>query len=377
MRKLKTLQIYILAELFLVFITAAAVVTSLVFLFMSLKISRSYRLHLTELVSISGYVIPTVLYFTLPIAVLIAVIFVYGRLVADNEVLAMTAGGIHIWHVVAPALLMGIIFSILMFWMNNRVIPSCKENIRNYTIQNINFVHRKLREEHEWNFGNTTILVESMSSRGSVLNGVTIRKHKKRGSGSLETTNIKAEKAMFSAGDKPGIIVVTLINGNQTISRGYEIQQYTNFERHSLQFNLDDMKERKRQEDEISTNNLRALRSRIAYDIDGSDGASPSLVLAKYSLEIGGRTASALSCLVFAILGVPLGIRGRLKNILSALLIALLPLMLVYYPFTFVGKNLAEKGRMPIWAAVWMGNILLAALGLVLFIQLLWRQRID
>jgi len=381
MRRLKTIQLYILLELCKVFLMGVSVVTALMFLFMSLKLSSKYRLQLNELIGLVGYIIPTVLYFTVPFAVLIAVIFAYGRMVADNEVLAMTAGGVNLSHVVAPALLLGTVFSFAMFGMNHTVIPRCKRVIRNSTIQNINFVRRKLHEDHKWEFGRTKIIVDSISPDGSVLNGVIIRSRKKHSSGEMEDTVIKAEQALFSRGDGPGKIMVVLIKGTHRVKVGNEIKYFTSFERHRIQYDLLRIKGRKLEEDEVVTSELRFLRARekslIAVEKNKRERSKRSKLVIKYSLELGSRTSNAVSCLVFAILGVPIGIRGRLKNLLSALAVAMVPLLVVYYPLQLLGRGFAEAGRLPVPIAVWASDIILGLLGSALMVHLLWRQRID
>src|SRR3954470_10414087 len=52
--------------------------------------------------------IPSTLPYTIPATTLFASCMVYGRLAADNEILAIKAAGINIMQVVKPGLLLGI-----------------------------------------------------------------------------------------------------------------------------------------------------------------------------------------------------------------------------------------------------------------------------
>jgi len=60
----------------------------------------------------------------IPVAVMIAVVLTYGRAGADREILAVRMGGIHVYQVILPALLLGILFACLNAWLLADVIPS-------------------------------------------------------------------------------------------------------------------------------------------------------------------------------------------------------------------------------------------------------------
>ena len=53
-------------------------------------------------------IIPNTLPFTIPATTLFATCVVYGRMSADNEVLVLRAAGVNIYHLLWPALILGI-----------------------------------------------------------------------------------------------------------------------------------------------------------------------------------------------------------------------------------------------------------------------------
>src|SRR5262249_23494599 len=60
-----------------------------------------------QLLAAIPLILPGLLPYTVPTTTLFATCIVYGRLSADNEILALKAAGVHIWHVVWPALVLG------------------------------------------------------------------------------------------------------------------------------------------------------------------------------------------------------------------------------------------------------------------------------
>lgn len=72
-------------------------------------------------------VIPFSLTFTVPWGFLTAVLLVYGRLAADNELTSMRMAGLSLWRLSMPAIGMGIALSSLCYYINIEVAPKGKQ----------------------------------------------------------------------------------------------------------------------------------------------------------------------------------------------------------------------------------------------------------
>src|SRR5579885_3573388 len=84
-----------------------------------------------QILAIIPLLIPSTLPYTIPATTLFATCVVYGRLAADNEILAIKAAGINLITVVWPGLLLGLVMSTATMTLYYRVIP---------------YTHRLLRE---------------------------------------------------------------------------------------------------------------------------------------------------------------------------------------------------------------------------------------
>ena len=82
-----------------------------------------------------AYTMPVVLCFTVPLAVMVAVVMVFGRLSADSEITAMRACGISIIQIVSPILLLTFFLTGLCCWLQLEVGPPALEKARR-TISN-------------------------------------------------------------------------------------------------------------------------------------------------------------------------------------------------------------------------------------------------
>jgi lipopolysaccharide export system permease protein len=77
--------------------------------------------------------IPFTVALTLPMSVLVAVLYAFSRLAAENEVTALKASGVSPWRLVTPALVWGCFMSIFLLAFNDQVLP--RANFRLKTLQ--------------------------------------------------------------------------------------------------------------------------------------------------------------------------------------------------------------------------------------------------
>src|SRR5437867_4343614 len=74
--------------------------------------------------------VPFIVAVTLPMAVLVAVLHVFTRLAADNEITAMQAGGVSFGRVIAPALAGAAGIALLSFLWNAQLLPRTNHQLR-------------------------------------------------------------------------------------------------------------------------------------------------------------------------------------------------------------------------------------------------------
>ncbi|MEM1058913.1 MAG: LptF/LptG family permease [Verrucomicrobiota bacterium] len=131
---MKTIYLYLIKELLLV---AVGTVGTLTFLLVLANVFKDvFDLLLLDvniwlICQMVLLLIPFTLVFTLPWGVLMAVLIVFGRFSGDQELLALKASGIGLLPIIAPAILMGALFSGVAFVNNGWVAPQARTQFKN------------------------------------------------------------------------------------------------------------------------------------------------------------------------------------------------------------------------------------------------------
>ena len=82
------------------------------------------------LITFIAYVLPFSLIFTIPWGLLTAILLVYGRLSADNELIALRANGVSVTRVSVPLAGIALGCTAICLWLNVQVAPAAQERLR-------------------------------------------------------------------------------------------------------------------------------------------------------------------------------------------------------------------------------------------------------
>jgi lipopolysaccharide export system permease protein len=129
----RLLNRYILRQLAAPFVFALAAQTSLMLLS---QVAKKFGalvgkgLPWTVIAEVFALSLPFIVAMTLPMAVLLAVLYTFSHLAADNEITAMRASGISVYQVLRPVLVWGICMSAFNFAFVDQVLPRSNARLR-------------------------------------------------------------------------------------------------------------------------------------------------------------------------------------------------------------------------------------------------------
>lgn len=130
---MKLLRRYILREHIGPFVAALSVLTGLMLLNQLAKrfgdlVGKGLPWYL--IAEVFGLSIPFILAMTMPMAVLVAVLYTFSRLSGDNEITAMKAGGVSLVRLLVPVLVASGVLAGGMIVFNDRVLPESNHELR-------------------------------------------------------------------------------------------------------------------------------------------------------------------------------------------------------------------------------------------------------
>ncbi|MBE2203651.1 MAG: LptF/LptG family permease [Chthoniobacterales bacterium] len=82
---------------------------------------------ITTVLAFMALVLPFSLTFTIPWGFLTALLLVFGRMSADNELIALKSNGVSVPRICVPAFLLAIALTLICFWINIEVAPRAEQ----------------------------------------------------------------------------------------------------------------------------------------------------------------------------------------------------------------------------------------------------------
>ena len=74
--------------------------------------------------------LPFTIAMTLPMAVLVATLYAFGRMAAEHEITAFKASGVRVRSLMAPVLFCAFLLSLFMVWFNDQLLPRTNHELR-------------------------------------------------------------------------------------------------------------------------------------------------------------------------------------------------------------------------------------------------------
>jgi lipopolysaccharide export system permease protein len=133
----RLLSLYLLRQLAAPFLFALTALTSLMLLSQIAKKFGSLvgkGLPWTVIAEVFALSIPFIVAMTLPMAVLLAVLYAFSHLAADNEITAMRASGISVYQFLLPVFAWGVFMSAFNFVFVDQVLPRSNARLRSLLI---------------------------------------------------------------------------------------------------------------------------------------------------------------------------------------------------------------------------------------------------
>lgn len=300
-----------------------------------------------------------------PMAVLIAALMAFGRLANDNEITALKASGVGILHLLRPALLFGIIVGFLLFYFNDHILPDFNHRSRLLSSDIARKKPTMNMQEGVFMFEMPNIVMKAdrIDGETSVLSNVVIYDERDR----KYQTSVLAEEGKLEFDYSEERFTMILYRGSiHRLERADpSYYQETRFNTALFRFDVPNMILKRRESGYRSDREL-SSREMIARVSEMRKENKPNQRrINAYLVEIHKKYSIPAACIVFVLVGVPMGVMFRAGGLgVSGGLSVFF--FLIYWICLIGGEDLADRGHIPPWAAMWSPNILMVILGVFL-----------
>ena len=344
--------------------------------------------------------LPHIIVLTVPMSLLFGILIAVGRLSADSEIIAMRALGISTRTIYRPVFLFSFLMFVLSFYLMNVVLPRGNTQLNQLRAEVFtSSIEKEIKPRVFYaEYENLVIYVNDIDSATGLWKGVFVADS--RGDEPKQTAPVTvaqqvdaataAENAVpFSAARSSTRVIVaesgTLsivqpskqiwMNLNNAETHIWDPRKPTRYDRTinaSQRMKLPD----KFGGDAATGVYVRSLRELNLQELIAQANVAAQMMQIKKGpvfqdvyrmawVEIHKKFAIPFACLVFGILGLPLGITNRRGGKSSGFSLSI-AIILFYYVLLNNGETMAQSGRVSPAVGMWTPNILLLVLGIYL-----------
>ena len=316
------------------------------------------------LLSFIAYVLPFSLIFTIPWGLLTAILLVFGRISADNELIALRSNGVPITRVCLPLAVLALVCTAICLWLNVQVAPAAQEKLRN-TIFDL------ATRDPMALFGSDQVIEEFPGRKiyvgkkdGNKLENIMVFELDEN---SLPTKVTHARSGMLEADLENKRILMHLYNARYQQRDENDpldlrrMRDGINMTEGTLPISLEELYEREKHQPNRSAMSIQQLLEQLKSEDKRQQSTSRT--------EINKRFSFPFSCLAFAIIGVPLGVTTHRRETTIGFAMGLI-VAFTYFLFVIVGDTLRANPHVHPELLVWFPNVLFLVLGAFLFRRL-------
>jgi lipopolysaccharide export system permease protein len=279
---------------------------------------------------------------------------VYARLAAENEITAMRTCGIHVWRIISPAILLGLLLVGMAYPLNEIVVPWTRYNrLAMFRDSTLHLLKMPPAGQHDFKIG--LMRISYLDYQGGRMKEPTISKYKINSEATLVVVmEWFAESGSIEVHGEEIRVVLTRPRVWQLNDKGQE-------ERFSAENDVkfvippDDLGKAQRKPPDQPAGWLWDQLSKT------SDPAARNPLL----LILHTRYGSSLAPMLLVLVAMPIGILVRRGSRLAGLGAALPPL-LIYFVSYFIFQGLGDKNRVHPLVAAYAPDLFLAALASML-----------
>ncbi len=309
----------------------------------------------SQILMLLFFISPSFLIFTIPMAFLLGTLLSFGRLSGDSEITAFKASGVSLYQLFLPISILSISAYLLTTFLVFYGLPWGNQGFMAtlYLIAqskaNIEIKERVFNDM----FNDLVVYVDKVPIQGKKMEGILI--YDERDKEKVHT--IFAKEGFLVNNPETQEVVLRLLQGDiHRFESKTKVYQKIKFDTYDLRLELTKtfaawgarLKEHEMSVDEIEGK----IKKMKTFGLDTTS----------QEIELHKRYAIPFACIVFGLIGVPLGIQPRRSGRSYGFILSIFIIMMYYISLT-TSEILAMKKTLSPFLAGWTPNLLFFGLG--------------
>jgi len=359
----KTLHIYILKEIIPTFITSLFVLTFVLMMDKILKLTEmvlNKGVPFVKVLKLFMYITPSLLVVTVPMAMLIAILFAFARFSSDSEITAMKSCGISLYNMFPPVMIVACVMyaatSLLMIYALPHGNFMFKKSVYEIVSKRLDIgIKERIFND---DFADIVIYANEINDETGQLSGVMVSDARESG----ESHTIIADSGSIVTSEEKMEVMMMLKDG--TIHRRAPGEEYFTISFDTYQFRL--AMGTVGAAGGVTKDNKEMTIAELKYRI--SEMQEQGAETNTEQVELYKKFSLPFACIVFGIIASPLGIYSRRSGKSKGFTIAIC-VILTYYLLLILGESLGKRGIVAPLIMMWMPNVVIGLAGLYIFNQ--------
>jgi lipopolysaccharide export system permease protein len=294
--------------------------------------------------------IPFIVAQIIPICILMSVLIVFSLMSRGNEIVALKSGGIRVYYLLKPVLILGCISGVLLFILSDVIVPITMAKSNQIWLKEVRKKSTIItKEKNIWIKGNRSIThIKYFNPKNNTINGITFYKFDEY---FRLIRRVDAKKGIFTSGEWQ---LSGLMEQDLDTKKGkYNITFHKN-KTERLSLLPEDLNKVAKKSEEMTFKELFTYIKKV--EEEGYDATT-------YKVDLYAKIAFPFICIIMCMVGTGLAARRTLKEGMPVVIAYGIGTAFIYWIFYSFCLSLGYGEMLPPFIAAWTANLVFFSFG--------------
>ena len=307
---------------------------------------------LSRMITYFALKLPLVVSQIIPVSILLGVLITFGLMNKNNEIIALKCGGVSVYYLLRPVLVIGIVFSILQFLLSEAIVPVTITKANTIWLSE---VKKKtlltFKQNNIWIKGKRSIYyINYYNPKKNRISGISLNYFDNE---FRLIKRVDAKEGIYKEGKWILFdLMEQVLDGKD---KGYRVSFFD--ERVAqVDFIPQDLKHLVKKSEEMSVTELFEYIQDV--ESEGYDATA-------YRVDFHAKFAIPLACVIMCVIGTGISVKRRIKEGLSISIAFGVGMIFLYWVSYSFCLSLGYGDVLPPIIATWITNVIFACLAIV------------